>query len=231
MALAADMIIHTLRGPRYVAQLAAMEETTYCYQWDGGKITIGRIFVRAEPRVEWTRRVVLDDGTSLRVTSDQVILTRDGGQVDARYVTAGTRVMPLYLKTRKRDKHPLFRQLGEHRRSLPAACDRKAWRSVARLVYEWATEELIPSGVRVCHRDGNPENCEPTNLSSEGKPRRGNKSKLRRMTEKVWAPPSNHRILGQEQFEEEEVYDVLPQVGDSFAAGGIFLMGVYANGT
>jgi len=228
MALAADMIIHTLRGPRTVAQLAAIGETVYCFQWDGGKIAVGRVFVKPEARTEQTSRVVLDDGTSLHVTADQVLLTRDGDQVDARYVSAGTRVLPLYLKPRKRDGHTLFKQLGEHRWALPAACDRKAWRSVARLVYEWATEEPIPSGVRVRHRDGNPENCEPTNLSSEGEPRRGNKSKLRRMAERVWAPPpNNHRVLGQEPFEEEQVYDVLPQIGDTFAAGGIFLMGVY----
>jgi len=228
VSLAADMIIHTLRGPRTVAQLAAMEAAVYCFQWDGGKITVGRIFVNAEHRMAQTHRVVLDDGTSLHVTPDQVLLTREGDQVDARYVSAGTRVMPLYLKARKRDAHPLFKQLGEHRRALPAACDRKAWRSVARLVYEWATEEPIPSGVRVRHQDGNPENCEPTNLVTEGKPRRGNKSKLRRMAERVWAPPpNNHRILGQEQFEQEQVYDVLPQIGETFAAGGIFLMGAY----
>jgi hypothetical protein len=227
VALAADTIIHTLRGPYPVYRLAAMEESVYCFQWDGGKITVGRIFVRTEPRTEWTRRVVLDDGTSVRMTSDQVVLTRDGGMVDARFVVANTRVMPLYIRVRKKDKHPLFKQLGEHRRSLPAACDRKAWRSVARMVYEWSTEGPILPGVRVRHQDGNPENCEPTNLATEGQPRRGNKSKLRRMGERAWGVPNNHVVIGQEQFDEEIVYDVHPQVGDTFAAGGVFMMGAH----
>lgn len=227
MALAADTIIHTLQGPRRVCQLAAMGEETYCFQWNGSRITVGRIFVRPEPKTAWTRRVVLDNGKSIRVTDDQVLLLRDGKMVDTNLLSANTSVMPLYIKHRKRDGHPMFRQLGEHRRNNALApCDRKAWRSVARMVYEWATEDLIPTGVRVCHQDGNHENCESSNLVTEGKPRRGNKTKLRRMAERVWAP-DNHRVIGQEPFDEEEVYDVLPQMGDTFAAGEVFMMGVY----
>jgi hypothetical protein len=226
MALAGDTIIHTLRGPRPVHRLAQMEETVYCFQWDGGKITVGRIFVRVESRKAWTHRVVLDDGTSLRVTGDQIMLTRDGNQVDAGYLAAGTSLLPLYIKLRKRDRHPMYRQISERRKALPARCDQKPWRSVARMVYEWATEGAIPPGVRVCHQDNEPSNCTPTNLATEGQPRAGNKTKLRRMAERVWAP-GNHQVLGQERFDEEDVYDVLPQVGDSFAAGGVFMMGAY----
>lgn len=227
MALAADTLIYTLRGPLSIRRIAEMGEPVHCLQWDGGKITVGRIEVPDEPRNEWTRRVVLDSGTSVRVTSEQVFLTRDGNMVDARYLVAKARVMPLYIRVRKRDKHPLFRQLGEHRWSLPAACDRKAWRSVARMVYEWATEEHIPSGVRVCHQDENPQNCAPSNLVTEGQPRRGNKSKLRRMGEEVWGAPDNHVVVGQEPFDREVVYDVRSQVGDTFAAGGVFMQGMH----
>jgi hypothetical protein len=226
VSLSGETIIHTLHGPQTVEKLAAYGEDVYCFQWTGARISVGRVFVKPESKSEWTRRIVLDNGTSLRATNDQPFVTRAGAQADASFLAEGSRLMPLYLKDRKRDKHPMLRQLGDHRKTAPAACDRKRWRCVARMVYEWASEGHIPPGVRVRHKDGDPQNCDPSNLLVEGKPRRGNKTRRRRLAERVWAP-GNHQVVGVEPFGREDVYDVLVQIGDTFAAGGVFLMGAY----
>lgn len=226
MALAVDTTIHTLQGDRRLADL--QDAVVHTFTWTGKRISVGRIYVIPEPQTAWTRRIVLDNGKSLRVTSDQVILTRSGNEVDARLVSKGTSVMPLYLGRKTKGNYPIYRQLSEDRREAKAPSDRKAWRSVARMVYEWKSGNPIPPGMFVRHIDKDPENCHPDNLRLEGKPRRRNKDRqIERLKRLGHRTPNNHKVIGQEQFAEEAVLRVIPQAGDNFAACEVFVMGAY----
>ena len=227
MALASETIVHTLCGDRRLYDLADQE--THVFTWTGRKISVGRIYVVPDEETAWTRRIVLDSGTSFRATSDQVILTRTGNMVDARYAAAGTSVMPLYLSRKKKGGYPIYRQLSEDRKTAKAPSDRKTWRSVARMVYEWRSGDPIPPGMFVRFIDNAPKNCHPDNLRLEGKRRDRNKDRQIEQLKQLGRrkAPNNHKVVGQEQYAEEPVMRVIPQDCDNFAAGEVFLMGAY----
>ena len=227
MGLSINTVIHTLEGDKALWSLRDQE--VHIFTWTGTKITVGRVYVLPEQEEADTRRVVLDNGKSVRVTPGQVLLTRLGDMVDARFVRAGASLMPLYLAQKKKGGYPIYRQLSDERLAAKAPSDRKTWRSVARMVYEWRAGNPIPPGMFVRFIDKNPKNCRPDNLCLEGKPRTRNKDrKLERLKKLGRRPaPDNHSVVGQEAFGKEPVMRVIPQDCDSFAAGEVFMMGAY----
>jgi hypothetical protein len=96
-------------------------------------------------------------------------------------------------------------------------------RPVAELVYEWRTGAPLPAGQLVRHKDGNLQNCDPDNLYL-GK-RYARKRKLVRFLEfQRSLIPGNHRVVGVEEFGEDEVADVLTDA-QFFAADEVFVNG------
>ena len=231
MSLAGDTIVHTLTGTKTVARLANEDDAAYVFTWNGAKIVAGRIYVPPVPMRTQTRRVVLDNGRSLRVSADQEFLAFTGEDppgvktVRAADLKPGASLVPLYLGRKKQGGYPIFKQVGAHWKHASCASDRKRWRGVARMVYEWASGEALVPGLRVKHKDGNPDNCHPDNLYIDGTPRAGNRSKLHRLLELQRSlRPGNHKVAGCEPWiEEEDVYDVLPQDCSNVSAAEVFL--------
>jgi len=231
VSIAGDTVIHTLTGPQTVTRIANTDKAVHVFAWNGAKIAGGRIYIPPTPCRAQTYRVVLDNGRSLRVSADQrfLVFTKSEPKgvetVQAIDLKPGTSLLPLYLGRIKQGGYPTFKQVGDHWKRSACASDRKRWRSVARMVYEWASGDALVPGLRVKHKDGNPDNCHPKNLYIDGTPRPGNRSKLNRLLDlqrKIM--PGNHKVAGCEPWiEEEDVYDVLPQDCSSVAATEVFL--------
>lgn len=231
MSIAGDTIIHTMSGPQTAVRIANADEPVYVFSWNGAKIAAGRVYIPHTPTRAQTYRVVLDNGRSLRVSADQRFLVftnwepRRVETVRAADLKPCTSLVPLYLGRIKQGGYPTFRQVTDHWKHAACASDRKRWRSVARMVYEWASGDALVPGLRVKHKDGNPDNCHPDNLYIDGTPRKGNRSKLHRLLDlQRQIMPGNHKVAGCEPWiEEEDVYDVLPQDCSSVSATEIFL--------
>lgn len=224
MAIAADTIIHTLSGAERASTLAASHQEFYCFTWDGLRITVGRTKLVPEPRRAPTVRLALDDNTVLRVTADQLAVLRDGGE--ASPFSSGLSLMPLYLG-RTTAGYPTYKQTGELYKKAIAPCDRRRVRLVARMVYEWVAKTPIEAGRIVRYKNSDKTDCTPENLRIEGKPHPKRKPKHRLMKLARVAQmktPNNHKVVGFEPFEEEDVFDFLDTGCGTIAAGGIFLV-------
>jgi hypothetical protein len=151
-----DSTIHTLKGNRFARQLAD-GEPFYVFTWAEDRISVGRARLRLTKKPARLVRVVLDDGTSLRVSGDADLVLRDGQRVSADALLADTSLMPLYLRERRR--YPCYRQMGTHYKAAPAHCDRERTRHIARMVAEWKFERQLVHGDYVRHNDGDRHNC------------------------------------------------------------------------
>lgn len=223
MFVAEDTIVHTLRGPRQVGQLAIAVETVWCFTWAQGRISIGRCSFEHVGEQE-LHRVVLDNGKSLLMSADSVLLRRDG-QEQPVIALAGKSVMPLYLSELS-NGYPSYRQLYEHRASAPAPADRKPWRSVARMVWEYRSGCRLLPGFLVRHLDGDRTNCCPDNLRLEGRPqRRPRRNTVRRHIEaQNMTLPKNHKLLGFTPWGQEPSVRAVPVDCASVAMGEIFMV-------
>jgi len=224
VAIVGDTIIHTLRGDKRADKLAALGEPFWCFTWTGEKITVGRARLAPLPRKAEVQRLVLDDGTSLQVTPDQLVVHRDG-TIGSPFQT-DLSLMPLYLG-RTTHGYPTYKQMGESYKKAVAPCDRRRVRLVARMVYEWKTKEPIETGMIVRYKDGTKRNCEPDNLRLEGKPHPKRRNKFTALHEaqqiKV-KTPNNHKVAGFEPFGVEDVFDISEGDCENLGVGGIFLV-------
>lgn len=209
MIVSADTVVHTPRGNKFVGVLAAKGETVFCFTYSLGKITLGRVGFEEIGEHE-TMRVVLDNGTTLRCVPGTKLISRKGDVVDAVHPEALS-VMPLYL-SRTTNGYSIYRQVRDDRRDAPAPSDRKPWRSVARMVWEWRTGQRLHPGFCVRHLDNDRANCHPDNLRVEGKPqRRPRKNKLRRLIKaQRMKSPGNHKVVGTTSWELEPVCRIVP---------------------
>jgi hypothetical protein len=182
--------------------------------------------VEPEPRIAKTLRVVLDDGTSIRVTEDQPVYRRDGTIVA---LDAGLSLLPLYVAPTKLG-YPMYKQISDYWRRAPAPTDRRRIRPVARMVYEWRAGHLIPQGMLIRHIDGDRTNCEPENLRLRGKPDYRSRCRGKKLLDLLRAInqlrfPNNHRVVAVQDYGEEEVFDLDTESYGCFniGVGGIFL--------
>lgn len=207
-----------------------MSETVYAFTYAAGRIQLGRVgFEHAEP--EETCRVVLDNGKSLRCPLNTEVLSRDGDPVRVFNLKAvfgleqAVSVMPLYLKTTPAG-YVQFRQVWDRRTEAPAPSDRKPWRSLARMVWEWRTGQRLQPGFVVRHVDGDRSNCHPDNLRLEGTPqRRPRKNKLRHhIAAQRLKLPNNHKVVGIAPWEVETVCRVVPLDCTNVALDEVFVV-------
>jgi hypothetical protein len=191
-----------------------MGEMVLCFTVSMGKITLGKVGFEMAEKVK-TYRLVLDNGKSIRVGPNTQLVDRQGDYVtldEIMNLPPTTRsVMPLYLSM-STNGYPLYRQIRDDRAQALAPSDRKPWRSVARMVWEWRTGRRLEPGFLVRHIDGNRVNCHPDNLRSEGKPQKKPRSnKLRRHIDvQRMRSPGNHKVLGIAPWDVEPVCRVVP---------------------
>jgi len=222
--IAGDTLIHTLQGDVPVSILAAKNATVYGFTWTGDRIGYARLCVEPFQRPMMSHRVVLDSGTSIRVSNKCRVVCRDG-EAALMIALEGESVMPLYLKTSS-NGYLQYRQLREDKRHAPAPSDRKGWRSVSRMVAEQVRGERLPAGYFVRHVDLDKTNCSPLNLSLEAtdKPTRRKRRPLDDLLAGARAKlPNNHKIVGQIVYGEEDGYLVTPIDASNFAAGEVFI--------
>jgi hypothetical protein len=226
VAIAADTIIHTLRGDVPAGQLANTGEFLG-FTWNGKQITVGRACFNPEPRRVPTMRLLLDDGKSLRATEDALVVQRDG--VEGEPWMHGLSLMPLYLG-KTTHGYPTYKQVGEGYRKAIAPCDRRRVRLVARMVYEWKTGMPIETGMIVRHKNGSRVDCYPENLHLEGKPNPKRRTKFVRLKEaQQLKVPNNHRVAGFTAFgDDDDVLDFAEGSCENIAASGIFVVSHHA---
>jgi hypothetical protein len=221
--VSAETVVHTPRGDRFVGNLARMGETVYGFTYTMGRIQLGRVgFERLEP--EETCRVVLDNGKSLRCPLNTELVSRDGDNLRV-FQANDQSVMPLYMKTTPAG-YVQFRQVWDRRKEAPAPSDRKPWRSLARMIWEWRTGQRLQPGFVVRHIDGDRSNCHPDNLRMEGKPqRKPRKNKLRNhIAAQRMTLPNNHKVVGIAPWGDEPVCKVVPLDCTNVALNEVFVV-------
>lgn len=223
MFVAESTIVHTLQGDRQVGALANTNETVYGFTWKQDRITIGRVTFESAGEQE-LHRVVLDNGKSLMMSADSVLLRRDGESKPLLTLVEKS-VMPLYLSE---DSHgyPAYRQVSEYRHDAPAPSDRKPWKSVSRMVWEYCTNQRLQPGFLVRHLDGDRRNCHPQNLKVEGRPQqKPRRNKMRRHIEaQRMTIPKNHKLLGFTPWGPGPSVRIVPIDCESTALGEIFVV-------
>lgn len=225
VAISADTIIHTLKGNARAVRLAAAGEPFHCFTWDGKQITVGEARL-SNPHRAQTIRVILDDGTSIRLTKDHPVLGRDGNALVPFSSLTGSSLMPLYLG-KTTHGYPTYKQLGDICKNAIAPSDRRRVRLIARMVYEWKTGKRIETGMIVRYKDGKRTNCEPENMKLEGKPhakrRRTLPPRIAALRRKM-RTGNNHKTVGFASYDEEDVFDIDLSSCSNVGAGGIFLV-------
>jgi len=223
VAIAADTIIHTLKGNMRASRLAATSEPFYCFTWDGKQITVGKGRL-SNPRRVPTLRILLDDGTSVHLSSEQPILGRDGNPLIPSQSPTGASLMPLYLG-KTTHGYPTYKQMGDLCKTAVAPSDRRRVRLVARMVYEWRTGKAIETGMIVRYKDGKRTNCEPENMRLEGRPHMKRRQRLLGLqSRKKVKTGNNHKTNGCAPYDEEDVFDIDLSSCSNVGAGGIFLV-------
>jgi len=224
MFFGADTTVHTLTGDKSAGTLANTEEMVWCFTWGQDRIMIGRVSF-AHAGEQDLHRVVLDNGKSLLLSADSVLLRRDGAPKPL-LTLAEKSVMPLYL-SKNTVGYPTYHQLCEqHRHDSLAPSDRKVWKSVARMVWECLTGHRLEPGFLVRHIDGDRRNCHPENLKLEGKPqRKPRRNKMRRHIEaQRMTIPKNHKLVGFTPYGVEQAVRAVPVDCVAVAMNEIFVV-------
>jgi hypothetical protein len=192
--------------------------------------------VRLEPAgVKPIVRLVLDNGTSLRLTRDHLVLSMEE-PAPVTFCQEGLSVLPLY-KGKTTLGYPTFCQQGTLWRQAPAPSDRRRNRLVARMVYEWKSGQPVQTGQVVRYVDGNRMNAHPDNLRIEGAGGKGRvrgtlKNHIRAQKEVARLAQKggkNHKIVGWEDWEPEETFDLVSDQCSNLAVGEIFVAVTYGS--
>jgi hypothetical protein len=223
MFVSEDTPVHTLQGDIPAGRLAVTNATVHCFTWSAGRIIYGRVTFEEAGEQE-VQRVVLDNGKSILLSPSSTLLNR-AGEEKPLLTLPGKSVMPLYLSETTHG-YPTYRQVFEGRRDAPAPCDRKPWRSVARMVWEHRTGRRIQPGFLVRHVDKVRRNCDPGNLKLEGRPQqKGRRTKTRQHIEaQRMKVPNNHKLLGFEPWGRESCVKAVPIDCTAVAMGEIFVV-------
>lgn len=223
MIVSAETVVHTPQGDRFVGNLASLEETVYAFTYTYGRIQLARVGFEHAGEEE-TARVVLDNGKSLRCPLNTELVSRDGDMLRV-FKLEDQSVMPLYLK-KTSGGYVQFRQVWHLRKEAPAPSDRKPWRSLARMIWEWRTGQRLLPGFVVRHIDGDRSNCHPDNLRAEGKPqRRPRTNKLRfHIAAQKMKVPNNHKVVGIGPWGVEPVCKVVPLDCTNVALDEVFVV-------
>lgn len=229
MSIGGSVLLPTLSGPLLASTIAGRgDATVYGFTWAEGQITVGHATL-VPARTKPLMRVVLDNGQSLLLSKDQLVVHRDTFE-HVSFNQEGLSVMPLYLG-RTTLGYPTYQQQGALWREAPAPSDRRRNRLVARMVYEWKSKLPIETGLIVRFVDGNRTNCLPSNLRIEGKPKKGRVRgslkghiKAHKQIQKLVKGGRNHKIVGWEPWpDEEESFDLVSEQCSNLAVGEVFV--------
>lgn len=229
MSFTGSTPIPTLAGTLLASVIASRGDSSfYGFTWDGERINVGHAKL-VETAAKPLMRVVLDNGASLLLSEDQLVIHRDTSEA-VTFAQEGLSVMALYLG-RTTLGYPTYRQQGVMWRNALAPSDRRRNRLVARMVYEWKSKQQIETGLIVRFEDGNRMNCSPDNLRIEGKPKKGRVRgtlkghiKTHKQIEKLTKGGRNHKIVGWEPWpHEEEVFDLVSDQCSNLAVGEVFV--------
>jgi hypothetical protein len=212
--LAVDTIIPTLRGDRYLSDIAEAGDTPHVFTWDGKRVTVGQIQIGR--RVHGVpQRLELDDGSEVRLGQNTRVLMRDEAPVPVSELVVGCSLLPLYLKTDKQGYFQ-YREPGKWHKNALTTRDKQPWRLVSRMVAEWKLGRRVRPGDKVIFREKDRRNCTPENLLLEhGAP------KQQKQTAKFVKPLLKaHRLI--QEFGNHKVGDIHVDIsGEMFSIKGI----------
>jgi len=93
-----DTIIHTLKGDFSIEQLMQMEDTYYVYCCDGEKLRISKALKPIYTKRAGVYRISFDNGESIKLTDDHLIMIRNGEFRMVKNLKPGTSLMPFNYK-------------------------------------------------------------------------------------------------------------------------------------
>ena len=95
--LTADAAVLTPRGPQFVGDLYE-KGPVLVFVWDGDRITLGKIEV-FESRMGVPHAIDLDDGSTLRVSPETMVLLRSGAPRFLEQLKPNASLLPLDRKS------------------------------------------------------------------------------------------------------------------------------------
>lgn len=225
MSFAADTIVHTLQGCKFLGELEDAEHPTPVLTWTGSRISVGHI------RVTSARRGVplcleLDDGHMLFLGPDDMVYTLEGFPVPARELRPETSLLPIYFREDSQG-YPTYREPGTWHEGGLTHNDRQRYRKLNRLVAEWKLERRLQPGDRVIHLDRNKQNCSPDNIEigyREPKPttRKAPMVEALRAAQGV-LNDTNHKLVSAQTDVSTELFSILGLDVANLAVNGIFV--------
>jgi len=224
--LATDTIIPTLRGDRFLSDIADAGDNPYIFTWDGKRVTVGRIRVGHRLR-GIPQRIELDDGSEVRLGPNTKVLMCDEVPVPASELVVDASLLPLYMKINKQGYFQ-YREPGEWHKNALTTRDKQPWRLVSRMVAEWKLGRRVRPGDRVVFREKDRRNCAPENLLIEQ-----NEPKQQKQTAK-WVKPllkadrlvrefKNHKVGDLHVDISGEMFSIKGIGAANLAVGGIFV--------
>jgi hypothetical protein len=169
--LSGDAQVLTLgEGPKLVIDLAGAG-LTKVYTWDGERVTVGEVEILEDSRLSIPQAITLDDGTTLKVCSETMLLTRSGAPRYPEQIEAGDSLLPLYTKT-DGNGYLIYQEPGVWHKCAKTTRDGYRWRPVSRMVAEWKMERRCAAGDVVSFISKDRTNCHPDNLKISRKPRK-----------------------------------------------------------
>jgi ribonucleotide reductase alpha subunit len=206
----ADTVIHTLGGDFTVAELLESGKTSFkVFSTDGKRLKVGNAFnLRRTRSGAKVYRVTYDTGQSIKVTSDHLIMMRDGSYKPAGKLKKGESVMPFNYEYK-----------GKYR---------IVWQTIDRhpiAAYKWsfvqANGRWAKKGLCIHHKDFNASNDEPTNLQemTEAEHSRIHMLKKNPMHDPAVAAKISRHMLGNKRGVGPKPGVARAMVGNKHAAG------------
>jgi len=222
--LTGDAVVATLRGTEFVADLADRGPTKI-FTWDGDRITIGEIEV-GETQTQISYALDLDDGNTLRVSSETMVLLRNGAPRYPEQLEEDTSLLPLYFKF-DGDNYTLYRQVGDWRKGALTTRDSYGWRRLSRMIAEWKMGRRCQPGDVVSFVDGNRTNHDPENIKvSQKRPRKPKRKQ--KFAEPVFKAHEfirkhNHKLVQVRLDTSTDLFSIRGLDGANLAVNGIFV--------
>lgn len=222
--LGPESLVYTLSGPQFASDLANAGPT-FVYTWDGDRVTVGEIEI-GRVRRAFSLSFDLDDGGSVIVCKETMVLIRSGGPRFVEDLPPQTSLLPLYLKI-DADGYLMYQEPGTWHKKAETTRDSYRWRKVSRMVAEWKLGRRCAPGDIVSFIDENRENCHPTNLKIEHKAPRKPKKKSK-FAEPIFVAHrfikrNNHKLTQVSVSISRELFSIKGLETTNLVVNGIFI--------
>lgn len=174
--LAAESQIATLNGVRLAGDLVD-QGPVLVLTWDGDRVTVGEVVFAKDSRLIIPITIVLDDGTTVTVCDQTMLLLRSGTPRFLDQIDGGTSLLPLYMKFDK-SGCPIYQEPGDWHKGALTGGDKNRWRRLSRLVAEWKLGRRCEPGDVVSYLSDDRSNCHPDNLMVSKKKRKPTQKKV-----------------------------------------------------